>query len=73
MGNPDLKISLIHVTGTNGKGSVIRKIAACLMEAGKPFILHIYSFCIIVILISRVQSRRIHLSTSILSKRENNH
>ena len=41
MRNPDLKIPLIHVTGTNGKGSVIRKIAACLIEAGKSFLLHI--------------------------------
>ena len=35
MRNPHLKIPTIHVTGTNGKGSVIRKLEACLQEAGK--------------------------------------
>ena len=35
MHNPHLKIPTIHVTGTNGKGSVIRKLAGCFREAGK--------------------------------------
>ena len=34
MNNPQLKIPTIHVTGTNGKGSVVRKIGASLIEAG---------------------------------------
>ena len=35
MGNPQLQVPTIHVTGTNGKGTVIRKIATHFMEAGR--------------------------------------
>ena len=34
MGNPQLQIPTIHITGTNGKGSTARKLAASFMEAG---------------------------------------
>lgn len=34
MGNPHHKIPVIHVAGTNGKGSVSTKIASALQEAG---------------------------------------
>ena len=42
MKNPQLKVPTFHVTGTNGKGSVVRKLGACLLEAGK----YIYTNCI---------------------------
>ena len=42
MWKPHLKIPTIHVTGTNGKGSVIRKLAGCLREAGTYFLFCIY-------------------------------
>ena len=31
---PNLKVPTIHVTGTNGKGSVVRKIGASMIQAG---------------------------------------
>ena len=34
MKEPNLKVPTIHVTGTNGKGSVVRKIGASLIKAG---------------------------------------
>ena len=34
MGNPDEQLNIIHVAGTNGKGSVCADLTAMLMEAG---------------------------------------
>ena len=34
MGNPDEQLNIIHVAGTNGKGSVCADLTAILMEAG---------------------------------------
>ncbi|KAL8427351.1 hypothetical protein Efla_006911 [Eimeria flavescens] len=34
LGNPQAKLAVVHVAGTNGKGSVCSKIAACLMAKG---------------------------------------
>lgn len=34
MGNPDEQLKIIHVAGTNGKGSVCADLTAILMEAG---------------------------------------
>ena len=34
LGNPDEQLNIIHVAGTNGKGSVCADLTAMLMEAG---------------------------------------
>lgn len=34
LGNPDEQLKIIHVAGTNGKGSVCADLTAMLMEAG---------------------------------------
>ena len=41
---PNLRIPTIHVTGTNGKGSVVRKIGASLIAAGTVPIFNIYIY-----------------------------
>ena len=46
MGNPHLNLPpIIHVAGTNGKGSTIQFIASILKAAGKT--LHIYTLSLI--------------------------
>lgn len=37
LGNPDRKMQIFHVAGTNGKGSVCAFLSAVLKEAGIPF------------------------------------
>ncbi|CDJ52486.1 hypothetical protein EBH_0004060 [Eimeria brunetti] len=34
LGDPHLRLKVVHVAGTNGKGSVCTKVASCLMEKG---------------------------------------
>ena len=34
LGSPDLKTNIVHVAGTNGKGSVCASLASVLREAG---------------------------------------
>lgn len=35
VGHPEQKLSFVHITGTNGKGSVAAMISSILMESGK--------------------------------------
>ena len=34
LGNPEKDLKVIHIAGTNGKGSVVTYISACLAQAG---------------------------------------
>ena len=42
MKNPQLKVPTFHVTGTNGKGSVVRKLGASLLAAGNIYTIDVY-------------------------------
>ena len=35
VGHPEQKLSFVHITGTNGKGSAAAMISSILMESGK--------------------------------------
>lgn len=34
LGRPDRQLNIVHIAGTNGKGSILAMIQACLMQAG---------------------------------------
>ena len=69
MGNPETFYASVHVTGTNGKGSVVHKIAAVFKRAGISININISIYQYIYIY--RIHGGYIYVSTYCLLQREN--